>query len=198
MKRLKPKFIEAPIAEARFWLDRPGWICQEKLDGRWAEQEIGGNTFVGEQLKTGFVPFDIPFVSGQDIRREPLAFRLDVLRDECRRLGLPQIATGYGEEFLQAVLGRGGEGVVAKERESVFGFDWVRIKRCMTLDCVVTEKHATKQSIALALDGQPVGWCACLFSRFETVAVGDVVEIACHSRHPSGRLREPRFIRRRA
>ena len=195
LNTMRPKFSELTVAESGSLIDRPGIICQEKLDGRWHEQEIGGNQLVGELMPTGFVPFDIIACNGQDLRREPLHFRLATLRDECRRLGLPQIATGQGTEFLEAILAKGGEGIVAKPAESYFGCFWTKVKRIQTLDVVVTDKHDSKQSVGISLNGQSVGRCSILGFNFGIVEVGDVIEVACHSLHPSGKLREPRFVR---
>jgi ATP-dependent DNA ligase len=190
----RPSFLSVPLADGLKWNGAGGqWAFQEKTDGCWCLRKIGCSLLAGERMRDGrFYGFDIPVVSGQDISREPLRFRLKVLADFIRTHPevLP-VATGNGGEFLEAVLARGGEGVVAKHLESRYGeLDaWVKCKRFETHDCVVTELHPQKQSIRLG--GR--GWCSSI--QFPRLKVGDVVEVGCHSITAKGRFREPRLLR---
>lgn len=190
----RPSFLSMPLADGLKWSGVGNkWAFQEKLDGRWHLREIGRSLVAGELMRGGnFHGFDIPVVSGQDISREPLHFRLAVLADFIRTHPevLP-VASGLGGEFLEAVLARGGEGVVAKHLESRYGEPeaWVKCKRYETHDVVVTELHPFKRSIRLG----EWGWCSCI--QFPQIKVGEVVEIACHSITAKGHFREPRLIR---
>lgn len=201
MKR--PEYLVATVAAAsrRRW---NGWIFQEKLDGRWHERTVGCSHFVGELMPDGeFRPFDVVSANGQNIANEPASFRIQVLSDESIRLGLRPAAIGSGIEFLEAILANGGEGVVAKRNDSAFGRDWTKIKRRETHDCIITDIHGESISITEheidrgrcpVVGGKLIdGWDYC--PRISTLNVGDTVEVACHSIHPSGKFREPRFVR---
>jgi len=130
--------VELAVALKYNW---HGYHLSEKMDGVWCLREIAGSLLAGERMRDGrFYVFDIPVVSGQDISREPLRFRLKVLADFIREHPevLP-VPTGSGGEFLAAVLGRGGEGIVAKPYNAAFGVGWCKVKRFETHDVLVTE-----------------------------------------------------------
>lgn len=163
------------------------------MDGRFCIRHVGESVLVGELMKDGrFFAFDCVIVGGQDIRRAPLRERLQCLN----RFSFPQPARGSGGEFLAAVLARGGEGVVAKPLEGHYGVPWLKCRRVETFDCVVAETDAARGSIRLVLDGQPAGWCPAHAS-FNSIQVGNTVEVSAHSIHASGKLREASFGRLR-
>lgn len=191
MKIERPPYVSVPLATGLAWSGGGGFRYEEKHDGVWAQLEIGSSIVVGEKLKTGdFYAFDIPVYNGQSIAKKPLFERLEILDT----FNLKRPATGNGGEFLEAVLARGGEGVVAKQIESQFGWAWVKCKRIETHDLVVTAKHVSKSSIELGA----AGWCGVgSLPTFGRIQIGDVVEVACYSRTASGKLREPRFVRLR-
>jgi ATP-dependent DNA ligase len=228
-----PQFQSAPLAAGLWWRADAGWRYEEKKDGvgalltseklllrnsvrklPWTLPPILQNcTLAGELVGSDFYAFDVLVVDGQDIRHAPLRRRLPELADliagaECP--WLQPVASGPGGEFLQQVLARGGEGIVAKDLEAPYGRGCVKCKRIETHDCVVMEIHPVKQSIRLGqLDGGQMtdcGWCAVLGGaglaweksrRVDRLKPGQVVEIECLARHPSGKFREPRFLRGR-
>ena len=188
----RPIFESVSLADGLKWSGGGGWCYQEKLDGIWHIRPVGTDILAGELVGDLFTPFDIIAVDGQDIRSEPLSTRLAILRS----IPGPQIEQGNGGEFLETVLARGGEGIVAKPWDSPFGKDWVKCKREETHDCRVTEIHLSKMSAHLELNGEDCGWLAILsVEQFALAAPGKVAEVKCHSRHPSGKLREPVFVR---
>lgn len=202
----RPKFLTVPLASGLRWSGGGGWLYQEKADGCWYDTlEFNGHVLVAEQMRGGqFIAHDVRTISGQPVARMPLHERWAELRsiaaDFPAHISLVQ--TGTGGEFLEAVLARGGEGIVAKHLDSWYGEPeaWVKCKRVQTEDCVVMEKHPEKMSIRLGQfdsTGQLIerGWCACLFSKFERVHVGDVVEITCLGLTAAGKFREPRAPR---
>lgn len=189
----RPDYSSLPLREGYSLRASGGWRYEEKLDGRWHELGIGASTIVGELMRDGrFFAFDIPVHNGVDVRRRPLRERLAILDS----FPLRRPATGNGGEFLRAVLARGGEGIVAKPLDAPYGATWFKCKRVETFDCVVTELDPWRATIRLALNGEDCGWCSAR-SAFDSVAVGDVVEIAAQSRHVSGKFRSPRFVRLR-
>lgn len=193
---IRPKYGVVTVATA-LEFDWAGYHVSEKMDGVWHELVIGDSVIVGELMADDrFFAFDIAVFDGVDIRLRPTVERLAILnRFNLLRPSMPQPGESPAE-FLQRILKAGGEGIVAKVLDCPFGVKTYKVKRCETFDCVVTEKHTTKKSLRLSLDGQDVGRCGCV-KEFRRVKIGDVVEIACMQRHRSGRLRDPRFIRLR-
>lgn len=216
-----PVSVTVPLSVGRQWRGGGGWCYEEKIDGERAMLLLGqlfGRSRVipfivpaslnnccldGEFAGGVFHAFDALNVQGQDMSREPLRIRRAALADLLRTCLSPVIrpvANGNGGEFLEAILARGGEGIVAKHLESTYGQpeSWVKCKRVETHDCFITEIHPAKQSVRLVLNGLDAGWCGILGKKFSRVKVGRCIEVSCHSIHPSGKLREPRFVRFRA
>lgn len=187
----RPPFADVTLATGRAWRGGGGFLYEQKMDGVFHIREVSGCLVVGELMKDGkFYAFDCLSVEGQDIRRAPLIERRSVLDS----LPLVRPATGCGGEFLETVLARGGEGVVAKRLDEPFGATWYKCKRCQTFDCTVTEIDDARGTLRLSLSGEDCGWLPAK-AAFNSIFVGDCVEVACHSRHVSGRLREARFVR---
>jgi ATP-dependent DNA ligase len=228
-----PQFGSVLLAKGLTWRAGAPWRFEEKLDGvnalltsgtlvlhnstrklPWTLPPVLQNcTLAGELVRGEFYAFDLLILDGQDIRQEPLRRRIAALADLLPTAAVPwlhPVEAGPGGEFLRAVLGRGGEGIVAKDLDAPYGRGWIKCKRIETHDCVVMEIHPVKQSIRLGqLDGGQMtdcGWCAVLGGaglaweksrRVDRLKPGQVVEIECLARHPSGKFREPRFLRGR-
>lgn len=187
----RPKFINVPLAAGLRWRGGGGWRYEEKLDGVWATQEASGSILIGERMRDGqFFTFDIAQHNGQDVRQLALRERLSIL---ASMPGLLRPAVGQGAEFLEAVLARGGEGVVAKHLDAPYGECWHKCKRVETHECIVVEKFIP--SIRLrSLDGEERGMC-CARAAYDSIKPGDIVEIAAYSITAKGKFREPRFVR---
>jgi len=195
----RPRYISMELATA-LRANWRGWNITEKLDGVFAVRQFNACTVTGEALPNGrFYAWDIVTAFGEDVRRRQWPERneaLDTLFASLPdKLNWHRPATGHGAEFIETILANGGEGCVAKPSEGFFAFNFVKIKRTETFDCIVTEKHPEKYSIRLAYEGQDAGWCPCLYGNFARVTLGDCVEIQAYRRNPSGKFREPRFIR---
>jgi len=95
---------------------------------------------------------------------------------------------------LKAVIANSGEGMVTKRLDVPFGEGWVKTKRLTTYDCVVTDLDPHRATLRLSLNGEDCGWCPAR-SAFESIRVGDFVEVAAECRHPSGKFRSARFVR---
>lgn len=170
-----------------------GQLWMEKKDGVWSTRESNRFTVIGETMKDGsFWAFDCVRFD-ESIEHLPFRERFKLLK-QIRGFG-HVVSSGIGPEFLEAVLARGGEGVVIADLDALYGTGLTKCKRFENHDLIVIEKHAYKSSIHLgSASGEDFGWCPCK-AAFDSARVGDVVEIEAFGRHASGKLREPRFIR---
>jgi ATP dependent DNA ligase-like protein len=216
----RPPFITVPLAAGLKWRGGGGCLYEEKMDGVWSVRTIGPAILAGEQMRDGrFFAFDLLAFAGHDIRRRPLRDRLAGLDALCRELvnrksqieNVLRVAAGHGAEFLEAVLARGGEGVVAKHLDAPYGAPWYKCKREETLDLLVTDKACpsirlaaipaedpspTPQSAIRNPNSEDRGWC-CARAMFDQIKIGDIVEIKAFGLTSRGKLREPRFLRLR-
>lgn len=172
------------------------YIAQEKKDGVFALREWRGSTLAGEQMRDGsFWAFDVVQVQGDDCRRFAFEDRLNALRELSSHFdgGIRLVPQGFGQEFLEAVLASGGEGVVFKHRQGYWGVGQFKAKRVETYDVTVTDIF--NQSVAIAYENQNAGKVGVMGGQIDSLRVGDVIEIAAMCRTTSGKFREPRFIR---
>jgi bifunctional non-homologous end joining protein LigD len=85
-----------------------------------------------------YVLFDVLYLAGRCLLREPLARRRDVLAELCQRLGRADVpfsagVVGRGRAWYAAALAQGQEGVMAKHLASAYrpgrrGAAWRKIK----------------------------------------------------------------------
>ncbi len=210
----RPAFEVVKLVDGLKWQGGSKWVYQEKFDGVWfpLQFEVAGSPFavVGELVKTQvgsiYHPFDLLTCAGQDIRKLPLRERLQAIASSWSEIALGAAAFNFkiatvnqsteGGAFLQRILTAGGEGVVAKHLDSPYGATWYKCKRSETFDLIVAEKDASgKASIRLAsAQGENFGWCPTR-AAFDSLRIGDIVEIEAYGRTAKGLLREPRFIR---
>jgi hypothetical protein len=177
-----------------------GWIAQEKKDGVFATREFRDVLLVGEQMKDGtfwafdvFLPHNPPYIGRWNL--------LNLLADSFPA-DIKLIPHGSGGEYLEHIIAQGGEGVVFKSLDCTWGKGQYKCKREETFDCVVSARNESIRSLSLIQFKEGVavdcGNVASL-SEFEwnTVKVGDVLEIKCQCRTKAGKFREPRIFRLR-
>ena len=199
----RPKFVTVELADGLKWRGGGGWRYEEKMDGVWEVSSFkfegrSEDILCGERMRDGrFFAFDILQFMGMDTRPLPLIERvalLDSLVDRKSHIvNILRPACGQGGEFLEAVLSRGGEGVVAKRLDAPYGDAWHKCKRVQTFDLVVVEKVWPSIRLATA-QGEDRGWCAAR-AAYADIKPGDIVEIAAYAVTANGKLREPRFVR---
>ena len=191
----RPTIRPVTLADARAFCGS-GYVAQEKMDGVFSVREWQGSIIAGEQMRDGsFFAFDVAVVQGDDCRRCPFSDRLDALRSLASGFdtSMSVVAQGVGGEFLEAVLERGGEGVVFKHRDGFWGIGQHKAKRIETFDVRVV--GLLSQAAEIEFENQAAGKVGIGGSKIEGVKIGDVIEISAYSRTAAGKFREPRFVR---
>lgn len=162
------------------------------MDGKFSTKLIGNLLVAGEQMRSGdFIAFDCLQVNSQDIKNQPLRVRLQQLNSLP---GLLRPSTGHGVEFVEAILSKGGEGIVAKRWESPFDSSMYAIKRTVELRCVVTEILPFQAAkIADAATGDSRGKVKIPAFKILKIRVGSVVKVIGMNLTEKGYIREPRL-----
>lgn len=195
----RPPFESIPLADGLKWRGGGEYLYEEKLDGVWSVETIKGCHLAGERMKSGrFIAFDLLGIRDRVATKLPLRERLAMLDELTENLKLLRPARGNGGEFLETVLARGGEGVVAKHLDSIYGAPWLKCKRVETFDVVLVEKHSAKNSVRLAWPNlEDAGWMRVSARKFVELQAGKVIEVCAYGIQNSGRLREARLVRTR-
>ena len=124
---MKPRFKSLAFADALHSRWPAGLRWEEKMDGVFEVVPVQLGQILGERMSSGeFFAFDL---RGPEFDRAPLRERLVALDALTGQLGLLRPAVGCGGEFLEAVLARGGEGVVVKDLAGLPGATWTKIKQ---------------------------------------------------------------------
>jgi hypothetical protein len=166
---------------------------EEKMDGVKTFKNLVGNDGI-ERRAFGETMPDGRFFLIDVVQPGRLTERMDVI-DRVFPTAL-RPATGQDGSFMEEVLSRGGEGIVIKPLNSRWGDFWAKCKRQITIDLTVSETCFDTGSIRLTDGRNDLGWCPAKKS-FDSICVGDMVEIVAFGFHKSGKLREARFIRSR-
>ena len=187
----KPTKIIATSAQVLTW-KASEFRLEEKLDGKFSTKLIGGLLVAGEQMRSGdFIAFDCLMVNSQDMKNEPLRVRLQQLNSLP---GILRPSTGYGVEFVEAILSKGGEGIVAKRWDAPFDASMYAVKRSVELRCVVTEIlpfQAVK--IADADTGADRGKVKIAAFKISKIRAGSIIKVAGMNLTDRGMVREPRL-----
>ena len=90
-----------------------------------------------------YVAWDILFFKGEDVRNKPLYIRKDLLchilnEVESEHIDVSPICIEDKKNFFFKILSRGGEGVILKNMDSIYGKkSWVKVKKVQTYDVIV-------------------------------------------------------------
>jgi len=104
------------------------------------------------------VLFDVLYVGGKSVMREPWRDRRKRLEDLIESLQLPRIAvvpvTEDAPTLYEMWAGMGGEGIVLKDPASLYrpgerSSAWLKLKPKLTLDVTVTGGSASRSSGAI-------------------------------------------------
>ncbi len=126
-------------------LDERGAPSFERLQQR---MNLGGEADVARadaELPVLFFPFDLLYLDGFDLRRVPLADRIEVLARVLRPGPLLQLLQSFeadGRAAYEAAVGLGFEGVIAKRRDGAYldgrrSREWLKVKARRSGDFVV-------------------------------------------------------------
>src|SRR5579862_8216955 len=122
------------------------------------------------EVPVGFQLFDLLYVDGRDLRKLPLVQRKALLRRIVQPKGYVLYSDHVekdGEAFYRAVVDKGLEGIVAKEKASPYlagkrTRHWLKLKAIKEMDCVVggwTEGQGARKALGSVCLGlyQPDG-----------------------------------------
>jgi ATP-dependent DNA ligase len=213
MNRFKTLKIGRPEFDSLAWrhgvsLPGAGDLWEEKVDGRYDVRQFDSAVIVGETTPAAFWPFDCLAWAGEDLRGRPLIERRMALTEwlavgvsRREKTGFQDVkicipATGSGGELLEAVLAKGGEGVVVKDWTAPWGARWLKIKRSAVFYCRVSELLPWTGGAVLvdSETGEKRGKIA-LRSHYDSVRVGSILKVEAYGLHASGLLREARLDR---
>jgi hypothetical protein len=163
--------------------------------------------FDGVLTGEGYHVFDLLALSGEDLRWEPLSWRLSGL-DELR---FPDwlwcVTTVYGAEqgrrLHSYVLNHGGDGLVRKNPTASYWLsEWVEWRQALTLDLILmsVDEHSGSAEVGERIDGSlrwvgKISGMTPLESHLAASRLGAVVEVHARARATNGELRQGRFLR---
>jgi ATP-dependent DNA ligase len=101
--------------------------------------------YLSRTLPASYVVFDILYAKERCVMDLPLRERKSILHEELQDSEFVTIADSFpekGEDYFQAALKMGIEGIVAKRLDSVYepgmrSQDWIKIKKSLKLDLVI-------------------------------------------------------------
>jgi DNA ligase D-like protein (predicted ligase) len=101
--------------------------------------------FLSRSMPASYVVFDIIYAKEKSVMNLPLRERKSILHEELQDSEFVTIADSFpekGEDYFQAALEVGIEGIVAKRLDSVYepgtrSQNWIKIKKSLKLDLVI-------------------------------------------------------------
>jgi ATP-dependent DNA ligase len=101
--------------------------------------------YLSHAMPVSYIVFDILYAKGKSVMSLPLRERKAILQEVLEESDIVSIADSFpekGEDYFQAALKMGIEGVVAKRLDSQYrpgirSQDWIKIKKSLKLDLVV-------------------------------------------------------------
>lgn len=122
--------------------------------------------------------FDILFFDGKDLRHLPWfrrrAFFWQFINEHKRNaniISVPSYSTR--REHYDEVIKNGGEGVILKDTNASYGEGWIKVKREVTLDVIITGFTKAKFGVSGKYHGQ-IGAAVCSVA----TSTGGLVEVA--------------------
>lgn len=189
-----PRKEIAPLAVGLGW-GNDGAIYQEKLDGVFSTREIGAGIITAELMPGGeLIAWDCVKFDGVDVRHYGAETRAMMRDDICRAAGVRVVQSHYnGGELLQAVLARGGEGIVRKMPGATYFDAMQAAKRLATWVCRVARLDLATGGADIVdhITGESRGRVP-LRNRAALCRVGSLVKVEGLELTAGGKIREPR------
>ena len=190
-----PTKIIVPIETGMTW-KTDGALYQEKLDGRFDIMAVSGGILAGERMPNGrFIAWDCliyAYATEPDVRCLSASLRWDLCQDVAKIAGLPVVeSSAHGGALLNAVLARGGEGVVRKLATATYFDPMEACKRASIYLCRVTS-IGPGQSVGImdAVTGLDLGRLPLRGGKCDMVRVGSIVRCEALNAFESGKLRQ--------
>lgn len=108
----------------------------------------GADKAVERQKDWGWVEynvFDVLMFRGEDVRSQPLNFRRSILHIISQSSPIPKHLKIVEQGSLQSavsmynsIINSGGEGIVLKNLYAGYGKQWIKVKKCITCDVIIT------------------------------------------------------------
>ena len=106
------------------------------------------------QNKIGYIDyyvFDIIRYKGENIENKPFLERRDILRHlvkrmNCNYVKLVNHVVDNKKAYFDSLVKAGGEGIILKKLDSTYQKNgWIKVKKEMTVDCVITGYEAARE-----------------------------------------------------
>ena len=197
-----PRKVVIPLAEGLAF-NKPGFLAQEKKDGRFTVLEVEGNTIAAETMPNGDVwAFDLLATGGCDVRQAHALGRWEALTKLAPLLAVhaikivPSVPSERSGEFLALILAAGGEGICLKHFSATYFQEMTACKRGQIHLCRVTG-IGPGQSVAIcdANSGQLRGRVPAGGGKADMMRVGEIIRVECETVHESGLFRSAKLCR---
>jgi len=116
-----------------------------KLQNRFGVDDRKRAQSLSKTMPVTYVAFDLLHINGKDITSQPLLERKEKLKSILKEG--PHLLYGdhverKGEQFFREASGKGIEGIIAKQRNSIYtpgarSVHWIKIKGTKNIDCVI-------------------------------------------------------------
>lgn len=126
----KMRNIEFPVKDTIF-------------DGEWTSKGISSDTQHAIASGEGeYRVWDVLMISGSYVTSYPLKERRMMLKNLFDRIDFPKWITLVPQSkrpvaLLKAIIAKGGEGLILKDLDAVYGTGWLKVKSEETHDCII-------------------------------------------------------------
>lgn len=146
---------------------------------------------MAKQVPVAYMVFDVLFVDGDDMTSQPFDERRRVLEElvvTSERVQISPVTKGDGVALFEAASGQGLEGIVAKQRSSVYqpgarSRDWLKVKVTFDADVVIVgwsegvgRRDGTLGSLVMAVyDGESLRYVGNVGTGFDKQSLDDAM-----------------------
>ena len=124
--------------------DEKGVPSFQRLQPRMHQTDEGAISRLRKSVPVIYEVFDLLYLDGEDLRRQPLRDRRRRLEAALEPMGAIRLSEGFpgnGVALFRAVQEQGLEGIVAKRLDAPYvsgrSAAWVKVKAFKTMDCVI-------------------------------------------------------------